>query len=152
MPISTSAVEGTISSPYACSSAVEGLCQRPGADKGLDEALAGCHLSWVLQPRSMRSATLIKRSVMLQLLLSSSVFRVVGQIIKDTLCVVFGFKQKATDLLACMGSEFPKCEQSMDIAFGFRSAYFIDMSPVCGVFSLVLLNNEPKAISTSFRK
>lgn len=41
MQASTSAVEETISNNFAWSCTVEGLCQWPGADQGLDGALPG---------------------------------------------------------------------------------------------------------------
>lgn len=98
MQTSTSAVEETISSPFAWSYTAEGLCRWPGADQGLDGALAGSItclgssspqvrvlLKWECCPEVR---VFSKRSVMLQLLLSTSVFTVVAEIIKDTLCVL----------------------------------------------------------------
>lgn len=90
------------------------------------------HLSWVLQPSSESAAVFSKRSVMLQLLLSTSVFTVVAEIIKDTLCVLCLTWRKGN--WSCMFSsvfcsshlvfnfELPKREQSMGIPFGFLTA------------------------------
>lgn len=62
---------------------------------GLDEALAGCVTCPGSSSPAMRAATVIKRSVMLQLLLSISVFTVVGHVIN--VLALFDLKKPHTN-------------------------------------------------------